>query len=157
MIDAEPRTRGAVLLYDGTCGFCAGSVQFVLQHERPQGTLKFASLQGEVGTDVQRRHPELGAVDSVIWYAPASAGRPETLCVKSDAILEVGRYLGGLWSGLATLARIVPRRLRDATYDLIARHRYQIAASACLLPSPEQRSRFLDVGGPSANTPSTRA
>src|SRR4051812_7086526 len=56
-----------LLLFDGTCGFCAQSVQFVLRHERRRQTLRFASLQSHSGTEVRERHPELIHVDSVIW------------------------------------------------------------------------------------------
>ena len=36
---------GPVLLYDGLCGFCDGTVQFILKHDR-RGTLRFATLLG---------------------------------------------------------------------------------------------------------------
>jgi predicted DCC family thiol-disulfide oxidoreductase YuxK len=58
-----------VLLYDGSCGFCAESVQLVLRHDR-RGTLQFAALDGTFGREVLARHPELGQVDSVVWYDP---------------------------------------------------------------------------------------
>ena len=38
------RDSSALLLYDGTCGFCAQSVQFVLRHDRKRRTLRFSSL-----------------------------------------------------------------------------------------------------------------
>jgi predicted DCC family thiol-disulfide oxidoreductase YuxK len=135
-----------ILFYDGTCGFCANSVQFVLAHEARRRTLRFASLQGDVGLDLHQRHPELQGVDSLIWYEPAAGARAERILIRSDAVIATARYLGGIWRVLGSVARVVPRRLRDWTYDLVARHRYQIAgrADACLLPTPEQRSRFLD-------------
>ena len=140
----------AVLLYDGTCGFCAGSVQFVLRHERPGGerTLRFATLEGALGDEARRAHPELAGVDSVIWLEPGT-GR---VLVRSEAALAVAAYLGGPWRVLAALGRLVPRRLRDAAYDLIARNRYRIAGrvEACPLPTPEQRGRFVDGPAPVA-------
>lgn len=128
----------AVLLYDGTCGFCAESVQLVLRHDRRR-TLRFASLQGEFGSRVRAGHPELDHVDSVIWV---EGGR---VLVRSDAALSVARYLGGWWR-LALLARALPRPLRDAGYDLIARHRHRLGGDGpqCLVPDPAVRERFLD-------------
>jgi len=40
----------------------------------------------------------------------------------------------------------VPLFVRDAVYDLIARNRHKIvrADASCLLPTPEQRLRFLN-------------
>lgn len=135
---------GPVLLYDGTCGFCARSVQFVLSHERPGGTLRFARLEGPLGTALRSRHAELAAIDSVLWYEPATTSSPEQLLWRSGGALRVARYLGGVWALLASLGALVPRPLRDAVYDWIARHRHELAADACLLPTPEQRARFLD-------------
>lgn len=137
----------AVLLYDGTCGFCAESVQLVLRHDRRR-TLRFASLQGEFGTRIRAGHPELSSVDSVIWVEPGSGGAPDRVLVRSDAALRVARYLGGWWR-LALLARALPRPVRDAGYDLIARHRHRLldSGSSCLVPTPDMRERFLDFGG----------
>ncbi|HEY0783446.1 MAG TPA: DCC1-like thiol-disulfide oxidoreductase family protein [Thermoanaerobaculia bacterium] len=135
--------RPAMLLYDGTCGFCSQSVQFVLRHERRDRTLRFASLQSETGEEVRRNHPEIATIDSLLWYEPDASGG--TLLCKSRAVLRVLRYLGGPWRGLGAVAAIVPRPLLDVGYDFIARHRHQLVrgAPACLLPSPEQRPRFL--------------
>ena len=138
--DTVSDTR-SVLLYDGDCGFCAGSVQFVLAHEPPAARqrLAFAPLQGAFGTRVRERFPELVGVDSVVWYDPSIPA----VRVRSSAALAAVAHLGGIWAVAATLGRLVPRPLRDAVYDLIARRRFEIAAPACLLPTPEERSRFL--------------
>jgi predicted DCC family thiol-disulfide oxidoreductase YuxK len=135
------RTSQSLLLYDGTCGFCARSVQFVLRHEGRRRTLRFASLQGAVGTEIRGRHPELASVDSLIWYEPAT----DHLLYRSEAVLAVATYLGGIWKFLAALGHILPRPVRDATYDLVARNRHSLGvADSCLLPTPEQRTRFVD-------------
>jgi predicted DCC family thiol-disulfide oxidoreductase YuxK len=136
----------ALLLYDGTCGFCAESVQFVLRHDRRRRTLRFSSLQGPTALDIRARHPELDVVDSVIWFEPGDNAHPETLLTKSSAVLRVLRYLGGVWRPLGVVAAIVPRALRDAVYDLVARHRHRLirGGPACVVPTPEERNRFLD-------------
>lgn len=133
-----------MLLYDGTCGFCADSVQLVLRHDR-RGTLRFASLQGAFGQAVRARHPELARADTVIWFEPASSGRDERVLLRSDAALQVAAYLGG-WFHLTRVARVLPRPLRDAAYDLVARHRHQLSGDgpSCLVPGPDVRARFLD-------------
>ena len=131
----------SVLLYDGDCGFCAGSVQFVLRHEpaSARSRLAFAPLQGEFGSRIREQFPELAGVDSVVWYDPAIPA----VRVRSAAALAVTAHLGGLWLVPATLGRLVPRVLRDGIYDQIARRRFDIAAPACLLPTPDERARFL--------------
>ncbi len=138
--------RSALLLYDGTCGFCARSVQFVLRHESARRTLQFASLQSPTGAAIRARHPELNAIDSVIWY---EADTPADLVlVRSTAVVRVLRYLGGVWSVLGGVAAIVPRVVRDRAYDFIARHRHKLirGAPTCVIPTSEQRPRFVDFG-----------
>ena len=138
--------QSAVLLFDGTCGLCAKSVQFVLARERRRRSLRFAALQSTFGQEVQKRHPELANVDSVIWLEPASDGRPESVHVRSDAALRTLRYVGGVWSVLGVAGRLVPALVRDRVYDLVAKHRHSLvrADPSCLLPTPEQRARFID-------------
>jgi predicted DCC family thiol-disulfide oxidoreductase YuxK len=128
-----------VLLYDGTCGFCAASVQWVLRHDR-RGTLSFAPLQGETAKPVLERHPELAGVDSIVWIGEGGEVR-----VRSDAAIAIGWYLGGVWANLATIAVGVPRGFRDRCYDFIAKHRHELTKNGpeCLLPTPEERRRFL--------------
>ena len=132
-----------VLLYDGTCGFCAESVQLVLRHDR-RGALQFAALDGTFGREVRARHPELGRVDSVVWYDPGDDRSSDRLLTRSAAALRVARYLGGPWR-FASVAVLIPRFLRDALYDLIARHRHSLVPGGpqCLVPTPDQRARFL--------------
>lgn len=134
-----------VLLYDGECGLCARSVQFVLAHERPErrAGLRFAPLQGAYATKVRERHPEIAAIDSIIWHALTLAGESRVR-VRSDAALAAMVHMGGVWRVLSVVARVVPRPIRDAVYEAIARRRVQLAAHACLLPSAGVRDRFLD-------------
>src|SRR5580765_4493463 len=118
----------AILLFDGTCGFCARSVQFVLDREHKRRTLRFASLQSPTGVEARARHPELNGVDSVIWLEPGDATWPERAYVRSDAALCVMRYVGGAWGVLAAIGTFVPRFVRDPIYDLVARHRHELGA-----------------------------
>ena len=132
-----------VLLYDGVCGFCNHTVQFIIAHDR-RGTMRFAPLQGEYGERVEARHPVLAGVDSVVYLEPSDDPRTERAYVRSDAALRVASYLGGPWRAVL-VARLVPRFVRDYFYDLFARHRYRFFGKheSCLMPPKEVRSRFL--------------
>lgn len=132
-----------VLLYDGLCGFCDGTVQFILEHDRRR-TLKFATLQGDYARDVIGRHPELAGIDSLVLVERDAAGH-ENVYVRSEGALRVARYLGGVWH-LARAVAIVPRFLRDWAYDAFARIRYRVFGryDSCPIPTPEQRARFID-------------
>jgi predicted DCC family thiol-disulfide oxidoreductase YuxK len=128
---------GPVLLYDGTCGFCAASVRLVLRHD-PDGDLRFAPLAGAFGQAVRARHPELADIDSMVWV------EPNRVLTRSTAALRVARYLGGWWR-LLGVGWLVPRPIRDAAYRLIAKHRHHLTrhGAECLVPSPAERDRFL--------------
>ncbi|HSG38082.1 MAG TPA: thiol-disulfide oxidoreductase DCC family protein [Thermoanaerobaculia bacterium] len=127
-----------IVLFDGVCNLCSGSVQFILQRD-PAGKFRFASLQSDHG---QRLLTERGidpkALDSVVVI---DGGR---LYRESDAALRIARDLKGAWKVL-TVFRVIPRPLRDWAYRLIARNRYRWfgKAETCWLPTPELRGRFL--------------
>ena len=114
----------------------------MLRHDR-RGTLRFASLQSRYAAQFIARHAELMDVDSLLWVE-APAGGDERYAVRSEAVLRVAAYLGGAWR-LSLLGRALPSRLRDAVYDLLARHRHQLFTPAltCYVPPAGERARFL--------------
>jgi predicted DCC family thiol-disulfide oxidoreductase YuxK len=135
---------GPVLLYDGLCGLCDRSVQFVLRHDR-RGVIRFATLQGEYARGVLARHPGLAGVDSLVFVETDPATGEERVATRSTGTLRIARYLGGPWP-LARVFSLVPRFLRDAAYDLVARTRFRLFGrlDRCRVPEPAQRARFID-------------
>lgn len=140
-----------VLLYDGVCGFCNRSVQFVLKRD-PGGIFRFASLQSGLAQRVLARHrlnaAELNAAYVVLGYDPDRPGcAGETVLSASDAVLFVARQLGGVWRLGAGMLGMLPRGLRDWAYSAFTRYRYRMFGryEACPLPSAETRTRFLDL------------
>ena len=140
----EQRTAIAVLYYDGECGFCDATIQYVLRYDRVR-TLQFAALQGTNASQLVRRHPGLATVDSLIWVDSDGSATSERVFIRSDAVLRIARYLGWPWSLAATM-RLVPRFMRDRVYDTFARYRKRLmpTADSCEIPTPEVRARFLD-------------
>lgn len=138
MSDA-PSDHG-VVLFDGVCNLCNGTVQFILDRDRAKH-FQFAALQSEAGARVLAAHgrgPVTGDPDSVILVEGGA------LYEHSDAALRVARRLGGVWSLLYALV-VVPRFVRDAVYRFIARNRYRWfgRTETCRIPTPELRARFL--------------
>jgi predicted DCC family thiol-disulfide oxidoreductase YuxK len=132
-----------ILLYDGSCGFCQRSVQWVLRRDQRK-TLRFAPLQGAVGSAIRSRHPVLEHTDSVVWVGDPG-GPDERVLIKADAGAAVLEYLGGGYQWFTALW-IAPRVIRDWVYDMVARHRHRVPLppDACLIPTTEQRQRFLE-------------
>ena len=120
----------------------------MLQREHRRRSLRFASLDSAIGREVRAQYPELDGVDSVVWVE-AGTNHDYRLYVRSEAVFRVLKYLGGVWTAVAIAGAIVPRFIRDWAYDFVARHRHKIiprGGESCLLPSPEQRARFIDWG-----------
>jgi len=68
----------------------------------------------------------------------------EQIFLRSDAALEIVRRLGGFWR-LLYFFKILPRPLRNAVYNLVARNRYRWFGhrEECMLPKPAWKERFL--------------
>jgi predicted DCC family thiol-disulfide oxidoreductase YuxK len=133
-----PRDR-PVVLFDGVCNLCSGSVQFLIEHD-PEATLRFAPLQSE---SAQELLDAVGLTDYDLDTIVLVEG--EEYYTRSEAALRIARRLGRPWS-LLWLARYVPRVLRDAVYDVVASSRYAVFGKndRCMVPTPEVRDRFLE-------------
>jgi predicted DCC family thiol-disulfide oxidoreductase YuxK len=127
-----------LVLYDGICGLCARSVRWILEHERDHEIL-FAPLQGSTAARARLRYPQIPAsVDTVVYIA---GGRAH---LRSKAFLHAANHLRAPWRwGYAM--RWFPGFVLDLVYRVVAAVRYRIwgHADACMLVTPEQRTRFL--------------
>lgn len=106
--------------------------------------IRFAARESNYGRALMARHPQLIDVDSLLWVEPETDGREE-IFTRFDAVLRTARHLGGM-SRLLVIARIIPSPIRDAAYRLVARHRHRLGHhdDQCLVPTAEERARFLD-------------
>ena len=141
----SPAAAGThLLLYDGVCGLCSRVLQFVLAHDR-RGAFSFAPLQGEIGRSMVSRWG--GDPDELTTFyvcADYRSASPRVLA-RSDAALFIAGEIGWPWKALVA-ARVLPKVLRDAAYDLVAKTRYRVFGrlDQCLVPRPEVRSRFVE-------------
>ena len=127
-----------VILYDGVCVFCSRWIRFVAARDVDR-RFRFTAIQSGYG----RRLAEAFGID------PAA---PDTNAVvhggvavfKSDAALTVLENLPG-WHWVRAL-RAVPKLLRDAVYNIVARNRYRIFGryEACFVPDAELRERVIE-------------
>ncbi|HET7541598.1 MAG TPA: DCC1-like thiol-disulfide oxidoreductase family protein [Polyangiaceae bacterium] len=132
---------GPILLYDGNCGVCSEAVHWVLAHERAH-FLRFAPLESALGRELRALSGVAADVDSMLW-AELRHGRVHA-DIRSSALLRVLDYVGGPWRFLLAL-RLLPASVRDAAYALLAKWRYRLRAPACLVPTAQERARFLDA------------
>jgi predicted DCC family thiol-disulfide oxidoreductase YuxK len=129
-----------MLFYDGYCGLCHRAVKFVLKHDKTGKAFRFAPLQGETFSAFVPEKKRAGLPDSIVVRT-----RDGALLARSAAFIHILRRLGGGWRVLAAILGVVPRALRDAVYDLVARVRYRIFGrrdDVCPIVSAELRKRF---------------
>ena len=69
----------------------------------------------------------------------------ERFYTKSDAPLRLVKYFDKKIWRLSAIFFIVPKFIRDAVYNYIAKNRYKWFGKqeSCMLPTPDLRSRFL--------------
>ncbi len=129
-----------LVLFDGVCNLCSGSVQFVIARD-PEARFRFARLGSEAAADRLRAiGADLAGVDSI-----ALVDGPR-VHVRSAAVVRIGLHLGWPWRLASMLLWIVPRPIRDLGYDVVARHRYRWFGrpETCWVPTPDLVDRFLD-------------
>jgi len=127
-----------ILLYDGNCYLCNWIVRFALARDK-QGHLRFASLQSPAGQALLQAYgvPRT-EFDSALLIENGQVS------FRSTCALRMLRYLLFPWPLLYGLI-IIPRPMRDALYDIVARKRFDWFGrmDACPIPPPEVRERFL--------------
>ncbi|MGH1335807.1 MAG: thiol-disulfide oxidoreductase DCC family protein [Aureispira sp.] len=128
----------AIVLFDGVCNLCDRSVQFIIKHD-PKGRYKFAPLQSDFAKKLLQEYQLDG--EDLERAVLIENGKAYT---HSSASLRVTRHLSGAWPLLYGFI-IIPRFIRNAVYRWVARNRYRWFGQKdnCVLPSPENRARFL--------------
>jgi len=134
----EWATHERVIVFDGICNWCNAWVNFTIDHD-PLAKFKFATLQSEAAQQILKEL-RLPAKD----FETLLLLEQGHIFTKSTAALRVVKQLSSFWP-FFYLAILIPRPLRDAAYDYIARHRYQWMGKSetCHVPTPEHRGRFV--------------
>ncbi|KJV28090.1 thiol-disulfide oxidoreductase DCC family protein [Luteibacter yeojuensis] len=129
---------GPVILFDAECVLCSANAQFVLNHDKA-GRFRLAAMQGPVGTELCLANGLDPANPTTILVVDGSR-----VWRDSDAVCEIYSRLAFPWRALS-VARYVPRFLRDPVYRWVARHRYRLFGKrdTCWLPADEFRDRLL--------------
>ena len=136
MDDSDAADR-PVLLFDGVCNLCNGLVQFVIRND-PNAVFRFAPLQSDVADDLLGDCGVGRDLDTVVLVEDGNC------YTKSTAALRVARHLDWPYRPLVALL-VVPRRVRDAAYDVVAANRYDWFGrrEQCMAPTPDVAERFL--------------
>lgn len=125
-----------VVLYDGDCGFCNRSVAFVMKRDKTQ-SIHFAAIQSDFTTQLFKdkgwEEPDL----STFYFIENGE-----LFQKSKAALKVSKYFSFPFN-MIQICVVVPRFIRDGAYDFIAKRRQKLSNGFCVMPTEEERKRFI--------------
>jgi predicted DCC family thiol-disulfide oxidoreductase YuxK len=128
-----------LIVFDGYCVLCSGWAKFVLRQDRAaryrllaaQSALGHA-LYIHYGLDPEDYQTNILIADGVAWF-------------KSEGSIKMAEGLGLPWS-LAAGFRILPLRIRDYLYDLVALNRLRLFGrrETCYLSAINFEDRFIE-------------
>lgn len=127
-----------IILFDGLCNLCNGSVQFIIKRDRLE-VFKFASLQSEIGQTLLKQYGiQNDKIDSIVYINDVR------FFLRSSAVLNILKDLGGIWR-LWYGFIIIPKFIRDFVYNTISKSRYKVFGKRdyCIIVMENQRHRFL--------------
>nr|WP_256259854.1 DUF393 domain-containing protein [Winogradskyella luteola] len=128
-------------MFDGVCNLCNSSVLYVIKRDTNNAFL-FAPLQSEIGESIINEfNIDTAKTDSIILYKP----KERKIYHKSSAALQVAKQLS-FPTKLMAVFFIVPKLIRNWVYDYVAKNRYKWYGKkdACMIPTPELKSKFLE-------------
>ena len=129
----------ALIVFDGVCVLCSRSMRFVATHETNQ-RLQFAAAQSTLGHALFEHFGlDAAAFETVLLLEDGRARG------KRDAIAGIARHLRWPWRA-ASLYGVLPARLADRGYDLLADRRYRLfgKTDACMRPDPSWAARVIE-------------
>lgn len=123
-----------VIFYDGDCGFCNSTVQFILKKRKTE--FYFMALQHPEANEILKMHNIQINLDTFYYL------NHDKVYERSSAALQVSKGLKGLYPALI-IFYAVPKFIRDAFYNFIAKRRHKLRNGFCVLPKDEERKYFL--------------
>jgi predicted DCC family thiol-disulfide oxidoreductase YuxK len=128
-----------MILFDGVCNLCCGSVQFIIKHDKKK-QFRFALLQSNSAKEILQNIPQQEKnIHSIILLQNGK------FYFQSTAVLMIAKQLNGLIPLLYWLI-IIPKFIRDGVYGFIAKHRYKWfgKTNECWLPTKELSELFYE-------------
>jgi predicted DCC family thiol-disulfide oxidoreductase YuxK len=128
--------RKALFVFDGICVLCSGGASWIMRNDG-RALVNFTPAQEALGQALYA-HYGIDMDESYLLIADGSA------YTASRGYLALCRILGRWWHALR-MSAVIPERLRDWLYALVARNRYRWFGKAdfCALLTKEQRERLL--------------
>ena len=127
-----------IILFDGVCKLCNRWSRFIIRFDTVH-RFKLCSVQSPEGQAILQwfGYP-------LDYFETMLLIQGDKAITKGDAFLEIVRQLPFPWP-LLSVAKILPRALRNWGYDRVALNRYQLFGKydVCILPTADHDQRFL--------------
>jgi len=128
-------SKNKILLYDGDCGFCNSSVQFVLKNKKVDD-IYFATLQSSFAQQKMKAKGIEIKMDTLYFL------KNDTIYSKSSGALQLTKELKFPYPIFLGFY-IIPKFIRDYFYSAVAKRRHKISVRYCILPSENEKKLFL--------------
>lgn len=127
-----------IVFYDGVCGLCNRSVQFLYKRDKNK-QLRYAALQGKTAENYLSEEDRTPPFPSILLLHEGKTYR------YADAVIQCLR-ISGHFSIITGFIMLIPGGIRNTLYKLVSRNRYRIWGELdhCRIPSAEERMYFLD-------------
>lgn len=123
-----------IVFYDGDCGFCNTTVQFIL--DKAKKDFYFTTLQSDFAkSKLQEFNIEI-KLDTLYYLNQGKIHE------RSGAALRIAKGLKGGYPLLFGFI-IIPPFIRNWCYDMIAARRHRIKAGYCKIPTEEEKKYFI--------------
>jgi predicted DCC family thiol-disulfide oxidoreductase YuxK len=135
-------TVSMVLYFDGVCGLCSRFIDFVMKRDTEK-LFRYSPLQGKSFEDLKNKYPWVEGQNSIVLVFRMV--NRDVVLFRSRAVFFVLNELGGGWKVLSWV-KIIPAPITDLGYRIVSKLRYRIFGKkeSCRIPTPEERSLFLD-------------
>jgi predicted DCC family thiol-disulfide oxidoreductase YuxK len=124
-----------IVFYDGECGFCNRTVQWILEKERSP-VIHFSAIQSPFAQRFLKGNGVIPDLSTVYFYSEGQ------LYSESAAAFQLCLFLRNPYRSLRFF-RVLPRTLTNAVYRWVAKRRHRMASGYCIMPTTAQKERFI--------------
>jgi predicted DCC family thiol-disulfide oxidoreductase YuxK len=124
-----------IVFYDGDCGFCNRTVQWILDKEKSPIAL-FSAIQSPFAQEFLKGQGVIPDLSTVYFYSDGQ------LYSESAAAFQLCLFLRSPYRALRFF-QVLPRAFTNAVYRWIAKRRHRMAKGYCIAPTPNQKDRFI--------------
>ncbi|MDD7885828.1 thiol-disulfide oxidoreductase DCC family protein [Flavivirga sp. 57AJ16] len=134
-------TDKKIIFFDGVCNLCNGFIDYVINRNK-NNSIYYAALQSDIAIEKLKEYDNivLESNYNTIYYYTGNK-----VYSKSSAVLRIFLELSVFHKVAAKILLLIPKFIRDACYNLVAKNRYRFLGKkeTCRLPTENERKQFL--------------